>query len=438
MRFGDLPFLFAIVYLPYEAHYAWVLDVKGLNALNVIYVVLLVVIFMRKERAPAPTPLKPHLLFFFAALAIAFVIGESYDSSTMGDDLTVLKNMILYGSLYFLYYHGARDERAIRVMYGAILLTLFLISLQGVRQALDYGIANFNPNRRITGPFANGTVFGANMAAGYFIMMLPVALVTLIMARKHPFWRLGSALCIGLGSFATFYTYSRQAYFALAALFLLIGVRRSAVFAIVLLILGASYDQWLPASVLQRIDMTEQVTDNGEAKLDGSTESRFLLWQGGMALFAERPWGIGLGQWKRNIGGHVPAAYKGFDAHNGFVLTMTECGVLGIAAFLILLGGMWRLARRIEKLPDDESRLYGSALGMAVIGVVCANLFGSRISNGEVMANFWALAGVCARHYMMKTARSREETAKAAPAAPALASMVEPHLHHAAGGARRQ
>ncbi len=438
MRFGDLLFVFAIVYLPYEAHYSWVLDVKGLNALNLIIIVLLVVILTRRQRAPSPTPLKAHFLFFFAALAIAFVIGESYDSSTLGDELTVLKNAILYASLYFLFYHGARDERAIRVMYAAILFTLFLVSLQGVRQALDYGIASFNPNRRITGPFGGGAVYGANMAAGYFIMMLPMALATLIMARSRPLLRLGSALCIGLGTFATFYTYSRQAYFALAALFLLIGVRRSVVFAVVLLVIGASYDAWLPASVLQRIDMTEQVSDSGEAKLDESTESRFLLWQGGMELFAERPWGIGLGQWKRNIGAHV-RGYSGYDAHNGFVLVMTEGGILGIASFVFLLAGMWRLARRVEKLPDPASQLYGNAFAMAVLGVVCANIFGSRISNGEVMADFWALAGIVARHYMMVRDGSREEAAKAgASSAPAPASMVEAHLHQAGGGARRQ
>ena len=439
MRFTDFLFAFAIVYLPYEQHYPLVWDVKGLNALNLTIIVLLVVIFTRKERAPSPTPLKGRFLFFFAALAIAFVIGESYDNSTFADDLTTLKNMILYASLYFIYYHGARDERSVRVLYATIIFTLFLISLQGVRQALDYGIASYNPNRRITGPFGLGTVFGANMAAGYFIIMLPVALVTLIMGRSRPLLRLGSALCLGLGTFATFYTYSRQAYFTLAALFMLVGVRRSVFFAIVLVILGATFDQWVPATVLQRIDQTEQVTSGGEEKLDDSTESRFLLWQGGMELFAERPWGIGLNHWKRSIGDHVPKAYKGFDAHNGFVLITTECGVLGIASFVFLVAGLWGLARRIEKLPDAGSQLYGNALGMAVLGLVCANLFGSRISNGEVLVDFWALAGLAARHYAMALARSRDEKAKAGAArAPVPALVVEPHLHHVAGGARRQ
>lgn len=440
MRFTDLLFAFAIVYLPYEAHYPLVLDVKGVNALNMIIVVLLVVILVRRERAPSPTPLKGRFLFFFAALTIAFLIGESYDSWTFADDLTVLKDMVMYASLYFIYYHGARDERSVRVLYAAVMLTLFLISLQGVRQAFDYGIASYNPNRRITGPFGGGAVFGANMAAGYFIIMLPMAMATLVMARSRPLLRLASAVCIGLGTFATFYTYSRQAYFALAALFLLIGVRRSAFFAIVLLLLGATFDQWAPDTVMQRIDQTEQVSSGGEEQLDASTESRFLLWQGGMELFSERPWGIGLNHWKRSIGPHVPAAYKGFDAHNGFVLLTTECGVLGIASFVFLIAGLWGLARRMEKLPDADSQLYGYAFGMAVLGLVCANLFGSRISNGEVMVDFWALAGIAARHYTMALARSREP-AKAqaeAPGAPAPASMVEVDLHHAAGGSRRQ
>jgi len=127
MRFTDLLFAFAIVYLPYEAHYPLVLDVKGVNALNMIIVVLLVVILVRRERAPSPTPLKGRFLFFFAALTIAFLIGESYDSWTFADDLTVLKDMVMYASLYFIYYHGARDERSVRVLYAAVMLTLTVV-----------------------------------------------------------------------------------------------------------------------------------------------------------------------------------------------------------------------------------------------------------------------------------------------------------------------
>jgi hypothetical protein len=126
------------------------------------------------------------------------------------------------------------------------------------------------------------------------------------------------------------------------------------------------------------------------------------------------------------------------EAQHGFVLVMTECGVLGIASFVFLIAGMWGLARRMEKLPDADSQLYGYAFGMAVLGLVCANLFGSRISNGEVMVDFWALAGIAARHYTMALARSREPAKAQAPGAPAPASMVEVHLHHAAGGSRRQ
>ncbi|HZZ92465.1 MAG TPA: O-antigen ligase family protein [Usitatibacter sp.] len=439
MRFTDFIFAAALVYLPYNGHYELTLPVKGVNGANLAVGILLLIILTRHEKAPAPTPLRGRFFFFFfAALVLPFALGQFYDSSTFMDDVTFLENQLFFISLYFVFYHAPRDERSIRVMYGALILTLFLISLQGVRQALDYGIANFNPNRRVTGPFGIN-VFAANMAAGYFIIMLPVALTTALLARSRPLLRLGSVLCIFLGVFATFYTYSRQAYVTVAALFTFIGVRRSMIAVVLLLVLASTYEVWMPDTVMQRIEMTEHADAGGEEQLDNSTESRFLLWQAAMELLAEHPGGIGLNHFKRSIGSHLPQ-YKGFDAHNGFVLILTECGVLGLIAFLWLLAGLWGLARQVGKLPGDTSRLYGDALGLGVLGVICADLFGSRISNGEVMVSFWALAGLVARHYAMAQARAREAAKEPAqaprPAGPP--SLVVAQVHHVAGGARRQ
>jgi O-antigen ligase len=416
MRLWDLLLAATVVYLPYEQHYPLVLPIKGVNAMNVIFIVLAVATALRRDgRAAAPAPLRGHFVLFFVALTFAFLVGEAYDSSQLAEDATYLKSNVFYMLFFFLFYHAPRDARSIRVLWAAILLTVLLVSLQGVRQALDYGIANFNPNRRITGPFAQGTVFGANMAAGFFIIMLPAALMTAMVAKSRPWLRLVALACVALGVFATFFTYSRQAYLLLAALFVIAGIRRSAVFAAIAFVLVVSYEAWVPETVVQRLDSTEQVSAHGDARLDASTESRFLLWQGGIHLVSERPWGIGLNHFKRSIGQYVPD-YAGFDAHNGFVLVLTECGVLGLFAFVWLLLGLWGLARRVQALPDADSRLYGYAFSMAVMGVACSNLFGSRIFNGEVMADFWVMAALVARHYT-DAMRARQPAAVAGSAA---------------------
>ncbi|MGE5097247.1 MAG: O-antigen ligase family protein [Betaproteobacteria bacterium] len=416
MRFRDLLLAATIVYLPYEQHYPLVLPIKGLNAVNVILIVLALAVALRKhDRVAAPAPLRGRFLLFFLALALSFTIGQVYDNTHFADDATYLKNSIFYMLFFFLFYHAASDERSMRAMWGALMLTILLVSVQGVRQALDYGIATFNPSRRVTGPFGQGSVFGANMAAGFFIIMLPAALMVVLAGRSRPWLRLTGFACVLLGVFATFFTYSRQAYFVLAALFVIAGIRRSLAFAIVAAVLAASYELWVPDSVIQRVDSTEQVTASGDATLDASTESRFLIWQGALKLFSERPWGIGLDQFRRNIGAYVPD-YSGFDAHNGFILVLTECGVPGLLALLWLLLGLWQLARKIEKLPDATSRLYGNAFSMAVLGVACSNLFGSRIFNGEVMADFWVMAGLAARHYVEAT-RERAAPQEATPPA---------------------
>jgi O-antigen ligase len=414
MRYFDWALAAVLVYLPYQQHYPLILPMKGVNIINVIFLVLLAAILMRKGPPAPPTPLKGRFLLMMAALALSFVIGQYYDSSRFDDDLTLLKSNIFYMLFYFLFYHAARDVRTIRFSLGAILFATFLVSLQGLRQALDFGIGSFAPHHRVSGPFAQGTIGGANMAAAYYVIFVPIFFTVFLVCKSRPVARVVALGCVALGTFSTFFTFSRQAYFIIAAMFTFQALRRSLLVGLLVIAAAATFEFWAPEGVIQRIEMTTRDDSGGETKLDESTESRFIIWEGAMKLIAEKPWGVGLARFRREIGKYAPA-YHNYDAHNGYVLVTTECGLLGGFAMLWLIAGLYFLARRVEKLDDTEdTRLIGGAFTIAAIGVFCTNLFGSRIFNGEVMANFWALAGLGARYYTLVL--ERQGAAQAASA----------------------
>jgi O-antigen ligase len=409
-----------IVYIPYQQHYPVVLDLKGLNIINVIFLTLLFFATRPKPAEVMPTPLKGRFILFMVALTLAFLIGEAYDNSTFADDLTVLKTDIFYMLFYFLFYHAVRDVKSIRVMFAAILFVSFLVSLQGLRQALDYGIGNFKPGNRVTGPFAQGTIGGANLAAAYYVIFVPLFFSVFLLCKSRPVLRIVCLALTGLGMFAAFFTYSRQAYFILAALFLLQAMRRNFIVAILILAAVLSYDVWAPAGVVERIQMTEQKDERGDVKLDESTESRFILWEAASQIISGRPWGIGLNHFKREIGTYAPG-YQNFDAHNGYVLVTAETGFFGVLSMVWLMLGMVFLARKVEKLDDsEETRLLGSSFLISALAVMLSNLFGTRMFDGEVMGNFWVLAALAARYYTI--AMERRAAAKAAPEGPPLAS----------------
>ena len=399
-----------VVYLPYQTHFTVEIPLKGLNIVNLLFLLVLAMVLLRKgPKETHPTPLKGRFVFLFAMMALSFVLGEMNYTAFIEDDVTMLKNNIFFMLFYFLYFHAVRELRTLRVVFLAILFVTFLVSLQGVRQALDYGIGAFNPMKRVTGPYGAGSVTGANLVAAFYVVFVPVAFSVFLLWKSRPFVRMASLLTVALGVMAAFYTYSRQSYVALSVLFLLQSARRAKVVAIIVLIGLATYQLWAPEGVIERIEMTSEgegaasaaaAPGGPDGQLDESTESRFLLWHGGMQLLASRPWGIGLFHFHDEIGSVVPS-YAGFDAHNAFVLTLVECGPQGLAALLWLLVGLLGLARRVEKVPGEEARVVGASLLVAMLGVVLTNLFGSRVYNGEVMTNLWILAALGARLTVM-------------------------------------
>lgn len=403
-----------IIYIPYQRHFPVVIDVKGLNLINLMFMIALLLVWWRrptqkgiKNKANTlslPTPLKWQFTFFITCLIFSFAIGQFYDSSTFADDVTELKTTVFYLLLYFLFYHAARDIQTIRFLFSMILLVTFLVSLQAFRQAIDYGLLAYVETRRASGPFAED-FHGANYAAAFLVIFIPLFSTLSMAVKSRPLVRIIALGCAILGVAAAFFTYSRQSYFILAAQFLVQTVRRSLLFGLIILVAIMSYEVWVPASVAERIGMTEQVDASGEETLDTSTASRFIIWEGAAKLIAERPWGLGLNHFKREIGRYAPD-YSGYDAHNAFVLVTTEMGILGIFSLLLLLLGLFRLARKVERLDNSEnSRILGEAFLLSIMGLVLCNIFGSRLFDGLITGNFWVLAALAARYYSLELER---------------------------------
>jgi O-antigen ligase len=393
-----------IIYIPYQNHYPVVIDIKGLNLINTMFLFALLMILVRKSSTESPTPLKGIFLSFFAVLTLSFLIGQLYDGSRMPEDLTALKSGIFYMLFYFLFYHGVRDVKSIRFLLGAILFVTLIVSVHAFRQALDYGLGVYNESRRAGGPFAVDSS-GSNLAAAFFVIFVPL-FISLALYRKSAVTVRLAALAFGIfGVFAAFFTYSRQAYFILAILLLLRMLRGHLFLGVLLTMAILNYDVWVPEGVVDRLTMTEQTDEQGEKKLDESTESRFIIWEGASQMIAERPWGIGLNHFPREMGRYVPG-YNKFDAHNGYILVTTEMGVQGLIVLVILLGSLLNLSRKVEQVnTSEEAKSLGTAFQISVIAAILANLFGSRFFNGEVMGNFWILSGLVARYYTLELER---------------------------------
>jgi len=412
-----------IIYIPNQMQFPIEFSIKGLNVINVMFLATWFLLARRDIHAKTPPPLKFPMFFTFFVLVQAFIIGQFYDSSIMMEDFTALKNMIFFMLLYFLYYRAVQDVQTIRLLFAVILFVTFVASIQGLRQALDYGIASYNETRRVAAPFGWG-VYNANRSAIFFVIYLPLFAAVAMFYRNNAMMRLACYACLALGVFVTFFTYSRQSYFILAMLAMFLTVKKNWVVALLIAVALLNYEAWAPETVVGRIQSTEQaeqpakpVEGAGEGKYDESTESRLIIWAAAGELINERPWGIGLNHFKREIGTYAPR-YKNMDAHNNYVLITTEAGYLGPLALAIMLIALFALGWRTERMNDSvEAKVLGVAFTMSVLAVAMGNIYGSRFFDGDVMGNFWILTALVARYGSLqkeaKAAKAAAEGAKA-------------------------
>jgi O-antigen ligase len=122
------------------------------------------------------------------------------------------------------------------------------------------------------------------------------------------------------------------------------------------------------------------------------TKARPEIWAGAMEMWSRTPWGVGHGRFPDEIGRYTD--YAGMDAHNFFVLTLAEAGVIGLLALLWLILRMWRLGRWMAYWSTSHTAAILSWTFQALlICTVLGNMFGSFFREGAVMGVVWALAG---------------------------------------------
>ncbi|MDO4681338.1 MAG: O-antigen ligase family protein [Lautropia sp.] len=401
-----------ILWVPNQLHLPSDLGLKGLNSINLLFLSILCVMFMRQKddsRPAVATPMKGIFIAYFLMLIWGFVIGQVYDRSQMMLDLTALKNSIFFMSLYFVFFHAVRDVQTIQRLFFMLLFVAAVAGLEAIKEGIDYGFGVYGETKRAAGPFG-ADYKASNLAAVFFAMFIPVFAAVAFYMKGKPLWRIGGMGGTAILLIGIFCTYSRQAYLIVAVLLLLMAAKRNLILGVLIALAVMSYESWVPEGVVQRLAMTtEQTSETGEAQLDESTESRFILWEGAGRLIMGRPWGIGLNHFKREIGSEQPQL-AGLDAHNFLVLITTEAGLLGGILTLALYAALCALAWRFWRAAvTADQRAMAAGFAGATLAVMLGNLYGSRLLDGAVTGNYWILAALAARYLCILQTRESGE-----------------------------
>lgn len=327
--------------------------------------------------APRRTMLDvPLALFVAASLAAALFSAKRLES------LAHLKNLLLMSAVYtFAYLAG--DPKLRRRLF-----TLFLVS--GTGSAI-YGIVLYLLGRghgtlgRTHGSFSTAMTYG-----GILLILSSLFLAEALGSRASLRLRIASGLGVLATVVALFYSFTRSSWVgALVSVVIILAFLRRRLlvpFAAALVI----FVILLPAPYRARV---ASIWDPSYR----TNVQRLELLRGGAVIFKEHPViGVGTMDLAQVYRDHMPpgAVYVHGHMHNDFLQIAVQMGIVGLAAFVILLVSFFRLMARNLRLdlpPGERAFVVGSIAALA--GFIVNGLFEWNFGDAEVVTLLYAIIG---------------------------------------------
>ncbi len=293
---------------------------------------------------------------------------------------------------YLAAFYALRTQKQIQTLVMVVCAMLLFLAWREL-VSFSAGI-NFSYGHRADGPFwvvgLNANHFGA------FIAHFAVLVLGLYLVDRHPLRRNVYLLAFIVSLYPLFLSYSRGAYAATITGLIVLGFLRKRLLLIAVLVLLFAYQELLPASVVDRIQMTETATGT----LESSAADRLFVWQLARELFAQHPL-IGIG-------------FQGFyfasaglplrNVHNFYLETAAEEGIVGLMLLGLLfykaLFSGWQLLRQGDSEP---LRALGLGFIACTAAVMVTNIFGDRFTQIELGSYFFLLFGAVDRARQLRT-----------------------------------
>ena len=350
-------------------------------------------------------------------------------------------------SLLWAEHPGSGVNSAVRYMLNAF---LFLIVFTAVRteQHVRWLIGAFVAAATLSGAYGliappapggedrlAGTIGEPNQLAAVLVAGLVLAAALAFVVKGRPLLRIGLGVASALCLLTTFMTLSRAGLIALVlamfAAVVIAGRWRAAALAMA----GIAISTLLVFfAFLATPEQRGRVTYTG-----GGGSGREDIWTIGWRMVQTHPLnGIGVGQFPTSAVHYViaPGAIQRSDllidtpktAHNIYLHEFAELGIVGLIAFLMILGFSLRCAllaaRKFEREKNLGMELMSRAVFVALIGILTADFFASE----QFSKQLWLLLGLCPALLAVANARGRaeEEDEGGRTVAPLAPARLEP------------
>ncbi len=295
--------------------------------------------------------------------------------------------------LYLIVVNNIKDEKQIKILLTLMAISMLYMDRSFYSNFANKNRSNFDESLRI------GTTFsylGPNETAVFYAQN-SIVILSLFFFELHKRRKMLFGVTTVFNYWCLMFLYSRGGYLAALVSFFFFGVTKDRRF-LVLLVLGLIFWQtFVPASVQQRIQMSQQ----GQSGIDTSIESRYEMWDQAYELIKQKPiLGYGYNATKKlGIKTGKDQTYKKRESlHNGYLQLLLDQGLIGLGIFLVFFficfSTGWSLFRSAE-----DPFLKGLGLGFAgcVLAVLAGILAGSYWFYLNVSAFYWVNLGLVMR-----------------------------------------
>jgi len=347
-----------------------------------------------------------------AAAALTFVAGGWRELRTLPlRNAWIVWAVIAAISVAFAHDRHALDEYSHEVVYAfAAFATWYVLARRaGGARWLAYTLMGV-----VVAALALGTMRYAQLGtwfdlgeygdvgtlSTFFVTVLPLLLFLALRSRAHSAERIGAIALISGCLVAGFLTLNRMFWFAAAAEIVIFAVssirswqtpRRELWMAGVVAVVAVLAITEILLASQSRIALAAPGTGLWDFVVE---DPRGELWRFAVREIAEHPLlGTGIGKWSSralfDAQFHHPML---LHAHNLFLNRALETGLPGLAAFVVLLGSVAILFRRMARSDDGGTSAIGAAGLALVVGVILKNLTDDFFIRQNAML-FWSLTG---------------------------------------------
>ncbi len=365
------------------------LNLASMLSLLVILWALLTI--AKQERPRVRMPLAVPIALFLAVAATGLLLSPALEE-TAGELLRI-------GSFFLLYIVAKRtfvtpqQFNRFAIILACSLIVPVVVGL--VQFVTHTGLTFGDIVNRVYGTFGNPNSFA------YYLVLSIVFFLCLLLSRPELEHRIPVKIGLGLLTILLVLTATRGAWLALLVSLFVIGIVK---FRKATLVAGAcliALMLFLPTANrlslayfnvnLERLPGIQRLFE--QPSEDGSLAFRLKLWKEMRRKFDERPLlGFGLGTFSLLREQQIKEFFQGTEAHNDYLRLAVETGIVGLAAYGILLVALFRaLLAHYRRLAGSRHQLLVLGVIAYAIALLVGSFFDNLLQSTTVMWVFWIM-----------------------------------------------